>query len=210
VIGLSLATVSLFRERAARKQASQEAATAWAVNDFLSKDIIGNADAALQVQAGFTPNPNLTVREALERAAARIGDRFKDRPLQEAGVRFALGSAFRALGEMERAVAHFQRALDLARVKLGPTNPNTLNSMDALAGVYLFAGKLDQALQLFEEALKLRKATLGPDNRETPKLANLRKQPTLNGKPSTFLRTRTTDDLTARLKLYESNIPFRE
>ena len=95
VIGLTLSTVLFFRERAARKRANEQdqAIAARAVNDFLQEDLLGQADSYSQAEAGFTPDPNLTVREALERAAERIGDRFKDQPLQEAAVRMAIGNA---------------------------------------------------------------------------------------------------------------------
>jgi hypothetical protein len=67
------------------------------VNEFLLRDLLRQADSRSQAEAHFTPDPSLTVREALERAAERIGDRFKDHPLQEAAVR-TIGNAFLAVG----------------------------------------------------------------------------------------------------------------
>src|SRR5205814_1835271 len=93
VLGLTLATVLFFRERAARKQANEQAAIAEAVNDFLQQDLLSQASSYSQAKSGFKPDPNLTVREALERAAQRIDDRFKNHPLQEAAVRNAIGNA---------------------------------------------------------------------------------------------------------------------
>jgi serine/threonine protein kinase/Tfp pilus assembly protein PilF len=167
VVGLTLSTVLFFRERAARKQATAQAAIARAVIDFLQNDLLRQAGSRAQAEAHFTPDPNLTVRVALERAAERIGDRFKDQPLQEAEISFAIGNAFREVGEAERGIVHLQRSVALSRAKLGPGHPSTLSSMASLAGTYHFAGKLDQALPLLEETLKLRKTTLGPENRDT-------------------------------------------
>src|SRR6516164_4605791 len=90
VFGLGLSTWLFFGERAARRQAGQQArvaqeqaalakeqeAIAQAVNHFLTEDVLRQADPRAQGYAGFTPNPNLTVREAVERAADRIGERF--------------------------------------------------------------------------------------------------------------------------------------
>ena len=73
------------------------------MNDFLQEDLLRQASSSSQAEAGFTPDPNLTVREALERAAERIGDRFKDQPLQEAAVQMAIGDALARVGEAERA-----------------------------------------------------------------------------------------------------------
>jgi serine/threonine protein kinase/lipopolysaccharide biosynthesis regulator YciM len=166
VIGLTLATVFFFREQAARKRTDDQAAIAQAVNDFLQQDLLRQADSGSQAEEHFTPDPNLTVRQALERAAERIGERFKDQPLQEGAVRFAIGNAFRAVGQAERAILHLQRSLELAR-KLGPDHRTTLVAMNNLALAYLDADKLDQAVPLFEETLRLRQAKLRPDDRAT-------------------------------------------
>ena len=174
VIGLTLSTVLFFRERTARRQANEQtsraneqAAIAKAVNDFLQEDLLRQADSRSQADARFIPDPNLTVREALARAAERIGERFKDRPLQEAAVRMAIGDAMFGLGEMERAVTHAERALELRRAKLGRDDPDTLTTMHKLATAYYEVGKRDQSLALFEETLKLRKAKLGPHHQDT-------------------------------------------
>jgi tetratricopeptide (TPR) repeat protein len=168
MIGLTLSTVLFFRERAARKQANEQAAKAneqtaiaQAVSDFLQRDLLRQAESLFQSDERFTPDPNLTVREALERAAARIGDRFKDQPLQEAAVRSSIGHALGGVGEFQRAISHLQRAVELFRARLGPDNLDTLHSMSRLAWTYQQAGKLDQALSLFEETLRLTKAKLG-------------------------------------------------
>jgi serine/threonine protein kinase len=85
VIGLTLATVLFFRERAQRQRAdaqtarvteetaranaqtakaNEQAAIARAVNDFVTRDLLEQADSSSQVSQGFTPDPNLTVRHA--------------------------------------------------------------------------------------------------------------------------------------------------
>jgi hypothetical protein len=82
VLGLTLSTVLFFRERAARKRAdeqtaraneqrvraNEQAAIARAVSDFLVTDLLEQAPSLNQALEGFTPDPNLTVRQALERA----------------------------------------------------------------------------------------------------------------------------------------------
>jgi serine/threonine protein kinase/lipopolysaccharide biosynthesis regulator YciM len=167
VVGATLSTILFFRERSARKQVSAQEAASQTVIRFLQMDLLGQADSSIQAGAGFTPTPNLTVREALERAAERIGDRFKDQPLQEAELRYAIGSAFIGVGEPERAVPQLERSVHLARATLGSPHIKTLGFMNQLARAYHRAGKFDQAVPLFEETLKLRTATLGPEHRDT-------------------------------------------
>jgi len=164
VIGLTLSTVLFFRERAARERANEQAAIAKAVDDFLQEDLLRQASSYSQAEAGFAPDPDLTVRQALERAAERIEDRFKNQPLEEAAVRHSIGNALLGLGRPERALPHLQRAFELRRAKLGRDRAETLNSMGRLAWAYLLAGKLDQALPLQEETVKLQKANRVPDH----------------------------------------------
>jgi hypothetical protein len=78
--------------------AKEQAAIAHAVNQFLTEDVLRQADTRAQGYAGFAPNPNLTVREALERAADRIEERFKEQPHEEAAVRSSIGVALSELG----------------------------------------------------------------------------------------------------------------
>ena len=73
--------------RAAEKRATSEAAVAHAVSDFLQTDLLKRATDAPQLDEDFGGEPNLTVREALNRASARIGQRFQDQPLVEAASR---------------------------------------------------------------------------------------------------------------------------
>jgi serine/threonine protein kinase/Tfp pilus assembly protein PilF len=170
LIGLALSTVLFLRERNARERADEQTALAKAVNDFLQEDLIRQADSHAQADARFEANPNLTVREALNRAAERIADRFGDRPLVESAVRASIGDALVGLGEAQRGVPHLQRALELRRAKLGQQDPFTLNSMHQLAVAYQEAGNLNAALPLFEETVRLRKSKLGsyhPDTLES-------------------------------------------
>jgi len=56
--------LALWQARRAR-----EAASARAINDFLREDLLSQASANLQATPGNKPDPNITVRTALDRAA---------------------------------------------------------------------------------------------------------------------------------------------
>ena len=78
---LAFATTTAIQARriaSERDRASQHAEIAKAVNDFLQKDLLGEAAGEPQLGQIVGDNPYLTVREALDRAAARIDNRFQE------------------------------------------------------------------------------------------------------------------------------------
>ena len=73
-----------------------------------------------------------------------------------------------ATPESSTCPCRFSRRCSSCRTaRLGPDHPDTLGTMNNLAGGYRVAGKLDLALPLFEETLKRRRAKLGPDHPDT-------------------------------------------
>ena len=195
LIGITLSTRMYFQEKDARQRAVQaeiaaaQAATAAkrdrdqaiaeklradeqseisrAVTYFVTADLLRLADAEKQIDKGFAPQPDLTVRDALRRAAGKVGTRFADRPLVEAEVLAAIGRAMQGIGESRAAVPHLERALELHRKFAGTDHTNTLRSMFNLALTYREAGRLDESLALHEQTLKLRRLKLGLDHHET-------------------------------------------
>jgi tetratricopeptide (TPR) repeat protein len=152
---------------AAEGRAATEAAIARAVNDFLQGDLLGQAASAPQLGPDAAGNPYLTVREALNRAADRIGQRFQDQPLVEAAIRTTIGAAYNPLGEHRLAVPHLERALTLRCTYLGPDHPDIFGSMDYLATAYSWVGRHADAIALRQRILENQKAQLGPDHPET-------------------------------------------
>jgi eukaryotic-like serine/threonine-protein kinase len=123
---LAIAAVLLLQVREAREQARDEADVAQAVNEFLTTDLLARANPML------TGRSDVTIRELLDTAAESVGTRFAGRPGAEAGVRLALGSSYRNLGqwepaqrELERVIAMGEqspaiaRSAGLARLELG-------------------------------------------------------------------------------------------
>jgi serine/threonine protein kinase len=150
-----------------KQRADEEAAIAKAVNDFLQNDLLRQASSTAQADAKFDPDPDLTVRQALDRASDQIGQRFTNQPLVEAAIRMAIGHAYLAIGEARKAIEHLEKSLASRKTRLEQDHSGTLYSMTSLAGAYHNAGKLDQALPLFEETLKLQKAKLGLEHPDT-------------------------------------------
>ena len=57
------------------EKARTEAAISRAVNQFLN-DLLGLANSISQVESGIKPNPDITLKTVLDRAANRVGERF--------------------------------------------------------------------------------------------------------------------------------------
>ena len=90
---------------AEQKQAAEASlAESEAVIEFLSRDLLMQASPRRQAKDGFEPDPNLTVRTALNRAADKIGGEFENQPRVEVRLRFAIGDAYRNLGLVEQSL----------------------------------------------------------------------------------------------------------
>ena len=105
---------------------------AQAVNDFLQNDLLAQASAANQSGPSAKPDPDLKVRTALDRAAARIAGKFDRQPEVEAAIRDTIGQTYMDLGLYPEARTQLERALDLHRRVLGAENPKTLKTMSRL------------------------------------------------------------------------------
>jgi serine/threonine protein kinase/tetratricopeptide (TPR) repeat protein len=152
------------RAEKAEKKATVGAAIVRAVNDFLQKDLLGQADVGNQVGGR---QRNLTVRELLDRAARQIEGKFRGQELTEAAIRLTLGNAYRALGEFDQAHKHLERALALRRRNLGASHPDTLTALDDLAFVQMQLGRYDEAEKRLKQVLEATRARWGADHPET-------------------------------------------
>lgn len=159
---------------------------------FLRKDLLGQAGSAAQIGGLFTPNPNLTMREAMNRASARIGDSLKDQPEVEAAIRTTLGSSYHQLGQYEKAVVEFRRALEIRTTRQGPDDHEVLDIQQNLAQSLREAGRVKDAIKLFEHVRDIQLQRLGADHALT--------LITLNNLASAYY---AAGRLTDALKLYE-------
>jgi tetratricopeptide (TPR) repeat protein len=116
---------------------------------------------------GLGLGPGVTVRQAIDAAAAEAARTFDSQPLVEASIRDVLGTTYYHLGDFPAAVRQHERALALRQARLGADHPDALDSLLNLGEVCGRGGQLDRALPLLEEALRRRQATAGPDHLET-------------------------------------------
>jgi tetratricopeptide (TPR) repeat protein len=134
-----------------KRPADTESATATAISSFLRDDLLEEASFFAQV-GGI--DPDLKVRTAVDRTAARIGDRFQGQPAVEAAIRQTIGQAYQRLGVYPEAERQIQRAFQLRRRALGENHPETLASIFMLARTNRLTGKYSAAEDLLLPAVE--------------------------------------------------------
>ena len=144
-------------------RANREAAVAQAVNDFLQSDLLAQASAYNQSK----PDPNITVRTVLDRAAQRVNGRFDHEPEVEAAIRETIGQTYQELGQYAESRKQLERALGLYRQILGPRNAKTLKTINDLAHTARDQGKYSEAESLYDQSLPICRQVLGPEHPET-------------------------------------------
>jgi len=165
------AKAEAFRERnqalSEKRRADDEAATAKAVSDFLRSDLLGQADLNNQAGPNTKPDPDLTVRKAMDRAAAGVSRKFEHQPLVEAAIRQTIGNAYLDMGLYPQALEQLERTVAIRRQTLGEDHPDTLQSMNNMSVLYLQQGEAPRAEPLFEHILEVRRRILGEENPDT-------------------------------------------
>jgi tetratricopeptide (TPR) repeat protein len=159
-LGVAASTWEAVQAQRAQKKAQQQAAIAEAVNDFLQKDLLGQASAYNQA----TLDPNLTVRTALDRAAQNIHGKFAGQPEVEAAIRQTIGRTYGDLGLYQQEQHQLEQAFDLSRRTLGIDDPRTLSILARLGEAEKDLGNYGQAEALEQRAFDHGRRALGPDN----------------------------------------------
>ena len=152
-----------------KSRADAEAATARAVAEFLQKDLLAQASPNTQAGPAKPPDPNLTVRAALDRSAAALAARFQGQPSVRASLEHTIADAYLDLGLLAQAREHALQAVDLRKKALGAHHPETLASMDLLAVIYRNDSQFTAAERIWTELYKYQRTTFGESNTATLK-----------------------------------------
>jgi eukaryotic-like serine/threonine-protein kinase len=150
-------------------KARRAEASAQAVNDFLQNDLLAQASASNQAGPTTKPDPDLKVRTALDRAAARVEGKFDKQPEIEAAIRDTIGQAYVDLGLYPDARKQLETALALYRRVDGANNPKTLNTALRLGGVVELQGKFAEAETLDSQTSEAMRQVLGSRHPSTLK-----------------------------------------
>ena len=95
------------------------------VNRFLTEDLLASASPSV------TRGREMSVREAVDRAAETVGARFHSQPLTEAAVRAALAETYESLGQTETGLHHAQTALEIHTRESGIDSEQSLAPFNA-------------------------------------------------------------------------------
>jgi tetratricopeptide (TPR) repeat protein/predicted Ser/Thr protein kinase len=150
-----------------KRRADAEAAASKAVNDFLQNDLLAQASTSSQSGLNGKPDPDLKVRTAIDRAAARITGKFEQQPGVEAAIRDTMGQTYMDLGLYPEARKQLERALDLHRRFSGAENPKALGTMSHLARAEELQGKYAEAEALLNQTVPIMRRVLGAEHPDT-------------------------------------------
>lgn len=148
-------------------RARQAEQVASAVNDFLRTSVLAQADPRSQARPTVSPDPNLTVRTALDRASKNVEGKFPHQPLVEAAIRETIANAYYGLAVFPAAQQHVERAIALRRTAQGENHRDTLASRLLLASLVSMQGRYGDAEALYTQLLAAHRQHLGPDDPAT-------------------------------------------
>jgi tetratricopeptide (TPR) repeat protein len=126
---------------------------------FLTDDLLAQADPDIQ------PNRNMSIRQALDVAAARIEQqsRFTNAPLVEARVRSILGDTYRKLADFPASRTQLGRAVNLFEGAEGPHHADTLRVKQSLCELLVDEGRIGEAETCLIQSVADIDRYLGPD-----------------------------------------------
>jgi tetratricopeptide (TPR) repeat protein len=117
--------------------------------------------------------------EALKIAIERLGEKHVDTliiwnnlALIYAGVYNAQVNQYYQQGKFQEALPLAEKAFKIINEILGEKHPDTLTSLNNLAGIYQTIGQLSEALPLFEKSYRLHKEVLGEKHPSTLRSLN--------------------------------------
>ena len=151
-------TVQAGRIARERDRAENEAAKALAVSGFMSETL----SAANPWGEGY----DVTVAESLDQATERIESSFADQPMVAAEVRHTIGTAYKNLGRYDRARPLLEAAYDTRTELLGGDDPETINTLSALAELAWRDSRYDEAVEESRDLLERHRRVYGEPSAE--------------------------------------------
>jgi eukaryotic-like serine/threonine-protein kinase len=115
----------------------------------------------------------VTAREILDKGAERIDRELADQPEVQATLLGTIGQVYRRLGLHQRAVALFERSLEIRRGTLGAENAEVAESINNLAWAFYDKGDYPKAIARAEEAVAMRRKLFGNEHKAVAESLNL-------------------------------------
>jgi eukaryotic-like serine/threonine-protein kinase len=157
ILGMAGLSIGLLEAGRQRARAVREAETLAEVNRFLTDDIL----------AAAAPDENPMDARAVDlvrQAASRIEPRLSDRPLVAASVHHTVGTVYSALGTVDEAQPHLERAVELRRLHAGPDAVETVHSEIALASLAVRRQDMAAGIEALTRVAERARYLLGPND----------------------------------------------
>jgi tetratricopeptide (TPR) repeat protein len=133
-----------------------------AINEFLTQDLLTQAEPA-----NNAVEDQVTLVDVLDRAAAKVGQRFADQPELEEALRETIARTYHGLASWEKAEAQWRSLLEAAQ-KRDPVSRDSYSDMSSLAHILEHRGRRDaEVLKLAETSAAGLERTLGPNDPAT-------------------------------------------
>jgi hypothetical protein len=155
------------RAETAEADAKRDLAKFEAINEFLTKDLLTQAEPA-----NNAVEDKVTLLEVLDRAAEKVGERFKGQPELEEDLRDTIAQTFHGLASWERAERQLRALRESASRRIGPGSAAALRATGRIGHILQHAGRTADALPMLESATEGLKRTLGADHRDTRSTLN--------------------------------------
>jgi tetratricopeptide (TPR) repeat protein len=148
---------------AALAESEESRRQAKAINDFLTEDLLTQAEPA-----NSAAEDHVSLLEVLDRAATKVSDRFAGQPEVEDALRRTIAGTYHGLGSWEKAERQWRAVLQAARRRRGPESPEAFRALDELAHTLRHRGRLDaEVLEMAKSASDGLARVLGPEHRAT-------------------------------------------
>jgi serine/threonine protein kinase len=146
---------------AAEKTARAEADKARAINNFVTQDLLAQAEPENNAD-----EDHVTLLEVLDRAAIKVGGRFGDQPEVQDALRETIADTYHGLASWEKAERQWRAVLESSR-RRDPESVETTWAQSGLAHALGHRGRLKEALELAKPATETLSRLLGPDHPKT-------------------------------------------
>ncbi len=147
---------------AARMQAEADRKASDAVSDFMTEDLLNQADVNRSGNGA-----TITVLDAIENASKDLGTRLQGQPGVEGRVRFAIAIALKGLSQYDKAKPQFEMAYAQLSQAQGADSERALQAYVELAGLKLRESDFDEAKRMLEGAYQRALKAFGPDGEIT-------------------------------------------
>ncbi len=144
---------------ASETKAREEAAKTETINDFLTQDLLTQAEPA-----NNAVEDKVTLLEVLDRAAEKVGTRFTGQPELERTLRATIAHTYHGLASWEKAETQARAVLDAERER-DPQSAEAYDAQGFLAHIFYHRGRqVGEVVEMAEAAARGLERTLGRDH----------------------------------------------